>query len=571
MAKPFLITNPVITVFDNSGIIVPSGAKIFVYQAGTTTKINTYPTQADAIAGTNANANPIIANSAGRVGAAWSTQACKVVVCPSNDTDPPSSPYYTTDNITSLAQTVTSVTKTANYTVTVSNRDMLIKADASGGSFTISLLSAVTAGDGFNIKIQKIDSTTNSVIVACNGAETWNGSNTVTLYRQRDYIEGYSDGTQWIQTTNYGSNLNPSLTKTANYTVTVNDKGSIIQADATAGNITISLPTAASAGDGFGIKVQKIDSSTNTVTVDPNGAETWNGNANVILYKQRDFVEGYSDSSRWIQTDNFNKPLVPVLSKTSNYTVTLGDKDSLIKADATSGNITITLPAVATTSAGFSIKVQKVDSSTNTVTVACNGAETWNGSNTIILYNQRNFVEGYSDTTQWIQGNNFAVISNNYQRFLGPEFLFARSVGTWTMTRAAQADYSYNKSAAAETPVLAFDITEVINSNASRGFRLTKFDYVYSIGTSNLNSHSVTLDKVTYINNSANLVTAVPVTGTLATATQANPYVTAVTVTTPAFNNTTDSKYIIEVTANCAAGTVYKVYGVNLYFSQVLS
>lgn len=43
-----------------------NGGKVNIYQAGTTTPDTSYPTYDDAIAGTNANANPVVLDSAGR-------------------------------------------------------------------------------------------------------------------------------------------------------------------------------------------------------------------------------------------------------------------------------------------------------------------------------------------------------------------------------------------------------------------------------------------------------------------------------------------------------------------------
>lgn len=42
-----------------------NGGKVYVYLAGTTTATDSYPTYADAIAGTNANANPVVLSAAG--------------------------------------------------------------------------------------------------------------------------------------------------------------------------------------------------------------------------------------------------------------------------------------------------------------------------------------------------------------------------------------------------------------------------------------------------------------------------------------------------------------------------
>lgn len=50
---------------------VLNGGKLYFYAAGGTTPKATYPTQADQLAGTNANANPVVADAYGRFGEIW--------------------------------------------------------------------------------------------------------------------------------------------------------------------------------------------------------------------------------------------------------------------------------------------------------------------------------------------------------------------------------------------------------------------------------------------------------------------------------------------------------------------
>jgi hypothetical protein len=75
----------------------------------------------------------------------------------------------------------------------------------------------------------------------------------------------------------------------------------------------------------------------------------------------------------------------PVVSKTANYTVVQGN--SVIFADCTSGNITLTLPAANIAGAGFApwFFVKRIDSSTNTVSVVRAGADTIDGGTTFVL------------------------------------------------------------------------------------------------------------------------------------------------------------------------------------------
>jgi len=74
-----------------------------------------------------------------------------------------------------------------------------------------------------------------------------------------------------------------------------------ILCNATSGNITVSLPTAVASEAAFNIK--KIDSSTNTVIIDPSGAETIDGEATVTIYDDDDFVQVQSDGTNWVITN----------------------------------------------------------------------------------------------------------------------------------------------------------------------------------------------------------------------------------------------------------------------------
>jgi len=157
------------------------------------------------------------------------------------------------------------------------------------------------------------------------------------------------------------------------------------------------------------------------------------------------------------------------------------------------------------------------------------------------------------------------------QQFLGIGDVITFGTGTWTTTRIAQGNYVSRHTAGDETSIIAVDITPAIVVAASKGFRLDSFDYIYSIGTLAMDAHSATLDRIAYANNVAVSVTSITITATLATATQANPYVTNCTVTTPAFDVTADSKYVLEITANNSATSAYDFYGVMLRFSQTIA
>lgn len=90
--------------------------------------------------------------------------------------------------------TITSSTKTGNYTATAS--DNLIKCDASSGGFTITLPAASTVS-GLSLDVIKIDATGNLVVIAANGAETISGSNTWVIGTQWTNLTLRCDGTAW--------------------------------------------------------------------------------------------------------------------------------------------------------------------------------------------------------------------------------------------------------------------------------------------------------------------------------------------------------------------------------------
>lgn len=82
--------------------------------------------------------------------------------------------------------------------------------------------------------------------------------------------------------------------------------------------------------------------------------------------------------------------LFPVMGITASYTINYND--GVILADATSGNITITLlPALEMTQKR--IVIMKTDASANTVTVDGNASETINGALTNVLSIQYAKVE----------------------------------------------------------------------------------------------------------------------------------------------------------------------------------
>jgi hypothetical protein len=92
-----LTPSPKQQFFDNNGNPLVGG-KLFIYQAGTTTKATTYTSST----GLSTNSNPIILNFRGECDL-WidPNVAYKYVLAPANDTDPPTKAIYTVDQMRS--------------------------------------------------------------------------------------------------------------------------------------------------------------------------------------------------------------------------------------------------------------------------------------------------------------------------------------------------------------------------------------------------------------------------------------------------------------------------------------
>ena len=193
MAAPALFYNPKPQFFTSTGTMA-SGYQLFFYEPGTTTKKDTYTTSALSVA----NSNPIVLNSRGEAsGDIYLDGSYKVVFTSNTDSDPPVASIWSVDNVTSLQQLLTTLSKTSNYTVTISDKDKFILCDATAGTITLTLPAAATAGNGFSIGAKKTDSGTNTVIIDANGAETIDGNTTYVLTAQNDGVKIITNGTAW--------------------------------------------------------------------------------------------------------------------------------------------------------------------------------------------------------------------------------------------------------------------------------------------------------------------------------------------------------------------------------------
>ena len=166
---------------------------------------------------------------------------------------------------------------------------------------------------------------------------------------------------------------------------------------------------------------------------------------------------------------------------------------------------------------------------------------------------------------------NFVMDANvtGYQKFLGVGDLTHNTNDVnWSVARSAQGNIFYQKSSADETSILVFDVTEDIRTASSKGLQLTGFNYIFRNQTAALDAHTVTLDRVEYTDSAAISINSIGLTGSLGTGTDTDPQIDGITVTTPAFNNTSNSKYVLEVTVNAGLSSAYDFMGIVLTFTR---
>lgn len=91
-----LFSLPLQQIFSSTPEVL-NGAKLFFYESGTSTKLDTYSDE-DL---TSANSNPVVLDSSGRFPSLifLQNQKYKVVIAPKTDSDPPTSPIWTADPV----------------------------------------------------------------------------------------------------------------------------------------------------------------------------------------------------------------------------------------------------------------------------------------------------------------------------------------------------------------------------------------------------------------------------------------------------------------------------------------
>jgi hypothetical protein len=114
--------------FTDSGLIA-SGYKLYFYEAGTTTKVVTYNDDG------NSNTNPVTLDSSGRANVFLAPGvSVKVVLASPTDTDPPTSPIWTVDNVDSIPASATTSDVIGQAGEAIAAFEAVYLSDGSGGT-----------------------------------------------------------------------------------------------------------------------------------------------------------------------------------------------------------------------------------------------------------------------------------------------------------------------------------------------------------------------------------------------------------------------------------------------------
>lgn len=373
--------------FDSNGDPL-NGGKIYAYEAGTTTPKDTF-TEQD---GNTANANPVILDSAGKADIWLGEGAYKFVI-----TDSADNTIQTIDNVVAVESTayvadVNSVSTNTNITVDYLNEHVNCTA-----SLTLTLLAAADAGSTFMFSVYNDSS--GSVTIDADGSEEINGATTLVLAPGESTLL-ICDGTEWVALF-----VSPRITtssKSSNYTVTTGDFGKTILTNASSGAVTLTLPPAATAEDGFFFYAKKTDSTGNSVIIDGNASETIDGATTYTLANEDDSALFITDGTAWyVIGEKVQEQVAGTLSKSATYTITADDNGAVILCDATSGAFPINLLAAADAGDGYEITIKKIDSSSNAITVTADGSEEIDGSTTKTVTIQYSYVTLVCDATGW--------------------------------------------------------------------------------------------------------------------------------------------------------------------------
>jgi hypothetical protein len=403
MATGTVIPSPVFTGLDANGDPV-NGGKLHTYAAGTTTNQATYSD----VNLTSANANPVVLDSSGRATIYTPTGASfKYVLKTSADVT-----LWTADNIGAVPKSTATLDVTITAGEALSALDAVYISQGDGGK---------TTGRGYQTDADETYSSTLAVTVGLATAAIGSGeTGSIRLGGSLDGFTGLTAGSsQYVSATagalTESAPSNVRLVGQAISTTTVTLAPAVPTIDASqivSGTLAVarggtglssyttndfirasgSTTLAATAASAVFPYVSPL-TTRGDVLVSTSGVTTGTrlaiGAANTILGSD-------GTDATWTALD----PVVKMLAKTADYTISETESNIQVIVDASGGAVVITLRA-ASGLAGYIVAVKKSDSSTNTVTIDGNSSETIDGATTQVISAQYASLSVVCDGSNW--------------------------------------------------------------------------------------------------------------------------------------------------------------------------
>lgn len=279
MASALFFT-PQMQILDSNGDPA-SGALLYFYENGTTTPKDTYTDKALS----TTHANPVVANSAGRLDAIFLDGEYSVTL---KDADGVT--IFSEDDVSGGSDAFGSATETLS-TSTVLDSTYDKKHIEASGTITLTFPAISTAGEGFLFSVRNAGSAI--VTLDANSSELINGSETLKLY-PGDGCFLASGPTKWAAW-GFVRRISPVSVTSTSYTVLEANKDKLHTMDASGGAIVATLPPISTVLSGFDVNFIKTDASANNVSLQ--SSDGINGDTNVILAQQYDQKSLTSDTT----------------------------------------------------------------------------------------------------------------------------------------------------------------------------------------------------------------------------------------------------------------------------------
>jgi hypothetical protein len=168
-----------------------------------------------------------------------------------------------------------------------------------------------------------------------------------------------------------------AIKKTANYSITVGDRGKTFLIDNSVGgnDITIDLPDldSVTGKDKFKVIIKKIDDDPKVVYINAPDPKKIDSRDPYILGSKNDFVEVHFDGSNWYVVASFVKRRSVLKTGATIFTLTEDDYNTYQIIDSGTSTITLNLPLIDNIGNNFELTIK--NNGGNTVVVTPSGSD----------------------------------------------------------------------------------------------------------------------------------------------------------------------------------------------------